>query len=282
MNRDRQQDIHADIQFAISTNCTHARMDYIPEHFVCHIASGEMRVIESHQQSIYRAGDTFLLRRNALAKCEQRPIASGIQFKVIFLVLKKDFLQDYAIRHGLSIMPQKNSINAQVQLLMPTLALKGLFNSLVPYLDVGVHPSTEIINLKLEEMLICLQEINSELTASLFTVETTGKLNLSEFMERNYMFNVPLNKFAELSGRSLSTFQRDFIRIFNMQAGPWLLKRRLQAAHDLLLNSDRKPSDVYLETGFEDFAHFSRSFKKNFGYNPSRVNNILNSERTEN
>jgi transcriptional regulator GlxA family with amidase domain len=26
-----------------------------------------------------------------------------------------------------------------------------------------------------------------------------------------------------------------------------------------------------LETGFEDFAHFSRSFKTYFGYNPSKV-----------
>lgn len=271
MKPDRQQDKNADIQFAISTTCTHARMDYIPEHFVCHIVSGEMRVIESNRQSIYRAGDSFLLRRNALAKCEQRPIASRIQFKVIFLVLKKDFLQDYAIRHGLSNMPQKTGISPQVQLLPSTLSLAGLFNSLIPYLDAHVYPSAEITSLKLEEMLICLQELDSELTASLFTIAATGKLDLGEFMERNYMFNVPLNKFAELSGRSLSTFQRDFSKIFDIQAGPWLLKRRLQAAHDLLSSSDRKPSEVYLETGFEDFAHFSRSFKTYFGYNPSKI-----------
>jgi hypothetical protein len=49
MNPDRQQGTRADIQFAISTACTHARMDYIPEHFVCHIVSGEMRVIESNR-----------------------------------------------------------------------------------------------------------------------------------------------------------------------------------------------------------------------------------------
>jgi AraC family transcriptional regulator, exoenzyme S synthesis regulatory protein ExsA len=222
-----------------------------------------------------------LLRRNALAKCEQRPIASGIQFKVIFLVLKKDFLQDYAIQHGLSNMPQNTGTSAQVQLLVPILSLAGLFNSPIPYLDAHVYPSAEITGLKLEEMLICLQELDSELTTSLFTIAATGNLDLGEFMERNYMFNVPFNKFAELSGRSLSTFQRDFNKIFDMQAGSWLLKRRLQAAHDLLLNLDRKPSDVYLETDFEDFAHFSRSFKKRFGYNPSRVSSTIKSEPTE-
>lgn len=30
-------------------------------------------------------------------------------------------------------------------------------------------------------------------------------------------------------------------------------------------------SDIYIELGFEDLAHFSRSFKKYFGKNPSEV-----------
>ncbi|MBB6273888.1 AraC-like DNA-binding protein [Pedobacter cryoconitis] len=271
MGPEREKGKRADIQFAISTTCTHARMDYIPEHFVCHVVSGEMRVIESNRQTIYRAGDSFLLRRNALAKCEQRPIGPGSEFKVIFLVLKKDFLQDYAIRHELLYIAQKTSIQPQVLLLAPTPALAGLFQSLLPYLETHTYPSIEITTLKLEEILICLQEQNTGLTNSLFTVAATSKLDLGEFMERNYMFNVPLAKFAELSGRSLSTFQREFIKIFKTQAGSWLLKRRLQAAHDLLSNSKRKPSEVYLEAVFEDLAHFSRSFKKYFGYNPSVI-----------
>jgi AraC-like DNA-binding protein len=267
----QQQDKRADIQFAIGTVCTHARMDYISEHFVCHIVSGEIRVIESDRQSIYRAGDSFLLRRNTLAKVEHRPIGSGIEFKVMFLVLKKDFLQDYAIRRNLSNIPQTADLKPQVQLLKPSPALTGLFNSLLPYLDAHSNPSAMISAHKLEEMLICLQELDSELITSLLTVAVTDRLDLTEFMERNYMFNVPLAKFSELSGRSLSTFQRDFKKVFHTQAAHWLLKRRLKAAHDLLMNSGRKPNDVYLETGFEDLAHFSKSFKKEFGYNPSKV-----------
>ena len=37
-----------------------------------------------------------------------------------------------------------------------------------------------------------------------------GKVDLINFMERNYMFNMPLEKLGYLSGRSLSTFNRDF------------------------------------------------------------------------
>ena len=267
----QQQDKGVDIQFAVGAICTHARLDYITEHFVCHIVSGEIRVIESDRQSIYRAGDSFLLRRNTLAKVEHRPIGHGIEFKVMFLVLKKEFLQDYAIRRNLSNSPQTANLIPQVMLLRPSPALTGLFNSLLPYLDAHNDPSSLIVTHKLEELLICLQELDSGLISSLMTVASTERLDLAEFMERNYMFNVPLTKFAELSGRSLSTFQRDFKKIFHAQAAHWLLKRRLKAAHDLLTHSGRKPNNVYLEAGFEDLAHFSRSFKKEFGYNPSQV-----------
>ena len=261
----------ADIQFAVGSICTHARLDYIAEHFVCHIVSGEIRVIESNRQNIYRAGDSFLLRRNTLAKVEHRPVGPGAGFKVMFLVLKRDFLQDYAVRRKLVHPPQATDLTPQVSLLPQSPALKGLFNSLLPYIDARNYPSALITTHKLEELLICLEELDSKLITSLMAVASTDRLDLAEFMERNYMFNVPLTKFSELSGRSLSTFQRDFKKIFHDQAAHWLLKRRLKAAHDLLMNSDRKPSNVYLEAGFEDLAHFSRSFKKEFGYNPSQV-----------
>jgi AraC-like DNA-binding protein len=242
---------------------------------VCHIVSGEMRVMESPRESIYRAGNSFLLRRNALVKCEQRPLASGVAFGVIYLLLKKDFLQQQAMQHGLPTEAPGTTLAGQVLLLEPTPSLTGLFQSLVPYLDTGTQPSAAMTRHKLVEMLICLLEQHPEMATSLFRETPAGKLDLAEFMERNFRFNVPMSKFAELSGRSLSTFQRDFIKIFGMRASAWLLSRRLQAAHEILLNSDRKPSDVYIEIGFEDFAHFSRSFKRNYGYNPSKVKRTL-------
>jgi AraC-like DNA-binding protein len=36
-------------------------------------------------------------------------------------------------------------------------------------------------------------------------------------------------------------------------------------------SAGKKPSDVYLEVGFEDLSHFSFAFKKEFGKAPSLV-----------
>jgi len=39
----------------------------------------------------------------------------------------------------------------------------------------------------------------------------------------------------------------------------------------LIKEKGSKPSDVYLEVGFEDLSHFSYAFKNAFGVAPSKI-----------
>jgi len=45
--------------------------------------------------------------------------------------------------------------------------------------------------------------------------EETAKVDLVNYMERNFMFNLPLQKFGYLTGRSLTTFKRGFSKAFS-------------------------------------------------------------------
>jgi AraC-like DNA-binding protein len=85
------------------------------------------------------------------------------------------------------------------------------------------------------------------------------------------MFNLPLEKFGYLTGRSLSTFNRDFRKTFSSTPQKWLTKKRLELAHYQITEHSKKPVDVYLEVGFEDLSHFSFAFKKQFGYIPTTL-----------
>jgi len=105
----------------------------------------------------------------------------------------------------------------------------------------------------------------------LFDFSEPGKIDLEAFMNKNFHFNVELNRFAYLTGRSLATFKRDFEKIFHMSPSRWLLQRRLREAHYMIKEKGKAASDVYLELGFEDLSHFSFAFKKAYGVAPSRV-----------
>lgn len=105
----------------------------------------------------------------------------------------------------------------------------------------------------------------------LFDFSEPGKIDLEAFMNKNFHFNVQMNRFAYLTGRSLATFKRDFEHIFHTSPSRWLQQRRLQEAHYLIKEKGRAASEVYLEIGFEDLSHFSFAFKKMFGVPPSRL-----------
>ena len=88
-------------------------------------------------------------------------------------------------------------------------------------------------------------------------------------MNTKFQFNIPLAEFARLTGRSLSTFQRDFKKLFDASPEKWLKDKRLFEAKYLITEKKQKPSEVYCHVGFENFSHFSTAFKQKFGYTTS-------------
>jgi AraC-like DNA-binding protein len=95
-------------------------------------------------------------------------------------------------------------------------------------------------------------------------------------MEKNFLFNLPLEKFSYLTGRSLTTFKRDFNKTFNTTPQRWLTQKRLELAHYRLVENKLRPIDVCLEVGFENLSHFSFAFKKKFGYSPKQLVDRIN------
>jgi len=109
------------------------------------------------------------------------------------------------------------------------------------------------------------------LSAFLFDSSEPYKIDLEKFMLSNFHFNLPVERFAKLTGRSLAGFKRDFQKTFGMAPRQWLQERRLTEARHLIEKKNMKPSAFYLDLGFESLSHFSHSFKKKFGKAPSEL-----------
>ena len=94
---------------------------------------------------------------------------------------------------------------------------------------------------------------------------------MGRIMQKNFMFNMSLEKFSYLTGRSLTTFKRDFKKAFDTTPQKWLTQKRLELARFKLTEQKKKPIDIYFEVGFENLSHFSFAFKKEFGINPREL-----------
>jgi AraC-like DNA-binding protein len=59
--------------------------------------------------------------------------------------------------------------------------------------------------------------------------------------------------------------------LFETTPEKWLQHKRLEQAHYLITQKEQRPSEVYLEVGFENLSHFSYAFKKEFGLTPTEL-----------
>lgn len=212
-------------------------------------------------------GEMLLIRRNQLGELTKTPL-NGENYQTIVISLNEDLLRQIVLEE--KIDPGGKYSGPANILIPPNEFLRAFFQSALPY----VHHSGEKISqtvgmLKVKEAVLLLLYTMPELKDFLFYFSEPYKMDLEKFMLNNFHYNIPVEQFARLTGRSLAGFKRDFQKIFDMPPRHWLQIKRLTEARHLIEKKKRKPSDIYLELGFESLSHFSHSFKKEFGKAPT-------------
>jgi len=258
---------HSEIFFSCTTKEYRSGEHFVPEHGLAHIYSGRVVSMATDKTHTIEEGETVLFSRNQLAKFTKYP-TSELPCKSITIIFTKDFLQKYYSTNP--VIPH-NSKPEKVMRFSKHPLLDSLFNSVLPYYDLSSSLPKDLVDMKLLEAITILRKINSNADSILSDFAEPGKIDLVDFMNKNYAFNIPIDRFAYLTGRSLATFKRDFQKAFHTSPQRWLHQKRLEQAHFLIAEEKQKPSDVYLEVGFENLSHFSFAFKQLFGYNPSSL-----------
>jgi len=241
---------------------------FIPDHVFTYQVSGTMLMNDGHKEYIFNPGDVRFGRRNHLVKFNKLPPEGG-EFKSISVHLNQETLRNLSMEFGYG--PESHSDGEAVLRLKADPLYKNYFVSLMPYMQLDGIEDEGLLALKLREAVLLLLKVNPEMKDILFDFSEPGKIDLEGFMNKNFHFNVDLNRFAYLTGRSLATFKRDFEKLFHITPSRWLQQRRLQEAHYLIKEKGKTASDIYLDLGFEDLSHFSFAFKKQYGLAPSKV-----------
>jgi AraC-like DNA-binding protein len=131
--------------------------------------------------------------------------------------------------------------------------------------------SNKILDLKLMELLslIELQDEGLDFLSLFYRYSSPGKKrDIVEFMKINYLKNLKIEDYALLTGRSISTFIREFKKIYKTTPNQWLIEQRLEKAHDLLMNTDMNVTETAFEVGYENVSHFIKAYKTKYGHTP--------------
>jgi AraC-like DNA-binding protein len=241
---------------------------FIRQHVVDYIISGTSEVYFGGKSHLFKAGDFRFAIKNRLSKFVKQPPQGG-EYRSISICIDYNTLLDLKDQFQRDVTAGHHHDN--VFLLKPNHLFKNYIDSLSPYLEHSQYMDFGLIKAKIKEAVLVFLAANSELKDLLFDFSEPGKIDLQAYMNEHYQYNGDLQHFAYLTGRSLSTFKRDFEKIYNITPSRWLLQKRLEDAHYLLKEKKLKSSEVYLEVGFKDYSHFFVAFKKLFGVAPSMV-----------
>jgi len=235
-------------------------------HMLIWFISGETKIVQAETTYLFKKGDIFLIPRNQLATIINYP-KDEQPHKTVVMHLSTTRLRDFYA--NINVKP-KASVSQKIRCFNNHPLLESCLASLIPYFEMKDLPP-DIASLKITEAISILRAIDKEIDNVLANFEDPGKIDLVSYMEKNFMFNMTMEKFGYLTGRSLTTFKRDFKKLFNTTPQKWLTQKRLELAHYQFVEKSKKPIDVCYEVGFENLSHFSYAFKKHFGYAPTEL-----------
>ncbi|WP_027138373.1 helix-turn-helix domain-containing protein [Gaetbulibacter saemankumensis] len=242
-------------------------------HSVVYVLSGQKKWITPTNEYLVKEDQSIFVRKGAFKN--QQYFEDG--FCVLMFFMKDDFIRRCVkedISAELTTLKRVNHPEFIYRINISE-SLKTLYHSFFSYLKEGKKISQKIVELKFREMLlnICSNQGNSEIKNVFYTLSQNADGSIEEIMEEQFIYNLKIDEFARLCGKSSSSFKREFKKIYNTTPGKWLLTKRLNLASSLMLSTDFTVQQICYDCGFESDSHFVRSFKNKFGLTPKQWRN---------
>ena len=252
--------------FADDRECAHENR----EHTLIYQCSGRLEIEERGKKTVLYPGDCAFMRRDNRMWLQKR-VGKGEPYRSIVLKFSTAFLREFYQTLDRQQIPIDSKREKASLLLLPKNRpdIRSLFESVIPYFDAGEKPSEKILKLKMIEGVYVLLNTDRNLYASLFDFVEPWKIDILDYLNENYMCDLSMKEIASYTGRSLATFKRDFAKVSDLTPQKWIIRRRLEAAHDLIRSGKKKVTEACFDVGFKNLSHFSKVYKETYGVAPS-------------
>jgi len=236
--------------------------------YFIYVVGGKKKWKTREKEFLLENGEALFIKKGAYTAhqyFDEDFCALGIFIPDEFIksVLNK-FLEEKRINRNNS---SKSNPIIQVQL---DESFTSYFLSVLSYFSKTSNPPKNLLSLKFEELIlnILTSPLNKDIADYFWEIHENSKISIRDVMENYFTYNMSLEEYAKLCGRSLSTFKSDFYSIYNTSPGKWLIKKRLDYGKFLIETTDKSISEIAFESGFKNQSHFARIFKEVYNNSP--------------
>lgn len=241
---------------------------YLEQHLLLIVLEGTVVLTYGKQEYTVGKNDMILLKKATAVKyhkfgnTENDNIYDSLMFSI-----KDDLLKSFLSTSEIRVSKPEGEIKTRPYPMNECLV--AFAHSMKPYFfdQSVVHPGQ--LRLKIMELLYDVAECNRNMFLQILQLHEPIRTDIRNVVEQHYASPVSVSELAYLSGRSLSSFKRDFQNIYNVAPATWIREKRLEKAKEMLETTSLSVSDICYSLGFENVSHFSRIYKEFHGQAPS-------------
>lgn len=169
------------------------------------------------------------------------------------------------------LQPKNIVSNQSVQLIDNDLLIQKYIEGLLFYFENPAVFREDILVLKLKEIILLLSMTPNAETIRLILSQlfNPSAYSFRQVIEAHLFSPVTIEELAQHTNLSISSFKREFAKLYNDTPANYIKTRKLERAAELLLKSDLRITEIAFDCGFNDVANFSKSFLDQFGSTPS-------------
>lgn len=241
---------------------------FLEQHLLYVVLGGSVKLTCGRQSWTVGKNEMILLRRAQSVSYEKQGSEETGLFESQLFAINDELLKDFLTSQQVVIPAMTEEYGAQVSPMSERLV--AYCWSLAPYFNDPSQVNPGLLRLKVMELLYNVMDCSKNIFRQMLQLRQPVKVDVHRVVEENYTSPISLDELAYLSGRSLSSFKRDFQDIYGEPPARWIREKRLAKAHEMLRSSSLSVADVAYSLGFENPTHFSRIFKQQYGYAPSQ------------
>ena len=246
------------------------------KHVLSFLMEGQKEVHFSNKSVSINTNQSLLIASGNFLMTEH---IGDAYFRCLLFFFQQKSIEDFLMKYPQSNVERKINIKHEPEpyyRLEKDEFIKHFISSLEDVCRLQNSISQKILRLKFEEIMLYLaHKYNDEfLTYLKSLLVDERKLSFKTIIDKNVYTNLNLEEIAFLCNMSLSTFKRQFVQIYQVSPGKWFQRKRLSKAREILNGNKVKPSEIYMDFGYDSLSNFSTAFKNEFGYSPKQVQSL--------